>query len=116
MTVVQLWMAAVLLTGPNPPSLSWSFRTGVAGCPRHRYKPPLSSEYSCTSVAIIHLFTWRTSIHALRKSINIVAMPMDYMLLRHFKKGMFNGGIGAVAYSYLLCTLGSIYHTLRAIM
>ena len=30
-TAVRLWMAAVLPTGLNPPSLSWSFHAYVTG-------------------------------------------------------------------------------------
>ena len=67
--VVRLWMAAVLLTGPNLPLLSWSFRAaGVAG----------ANDFK--------------SIHALRQNINTVAMLTSDALLRHFSKGMYHAG------------------------
>ena len=66
------------------------------------YKALFANKSSCASVsvAITHPENEFKSIHALHKNINTVAMLMGDALLRHFRKGMYHGGIGGCMYSY----------------
>ena len=50
-------------------------------------------------------------VHALRRNINAVTMPMCDVLLRHFSKTMLYTKSIPVAYSYLLYTLDAIIYS-----
>ena len=67
-------------------------------------KALFTDKSSCTSVAITHLANEFKSIHALCKNINTVATLTGDTLLRHFRKGMYHGGIGS-------CTLLSLMYS-----
>ena len=69
------------------------------------YKALFANKSSCVSasVAIMHLANEFKNIHALHKTINTVAMLM-HDVLRHFRKGMYHGGIGS-------CTLLSLMYS-----
>ena len=70
------------------------------------YKALFTNTSSCASasVAIAHPTNEFKSIHALHKNINAVAMLMGDALLRHFRKGMYQSGIGD-------CTLLSLMYS-----
>ena len=70
------------------------------------YKALFANKSSCTnaSVAITHPASKFKGIHALRKNINAVTMLTSDVLLRHFRKGMHQGGIGS-------CTLLSLMYS-----
>ena len=70
------------------------------------YKALFTDKSSCASasIAITHPTNEFKSIHALRKNINAVAMLTGNVLLRHFRKGMYHGGIGS-------CTLLSLMYS-----
>ena len=69
------------------------------------YKALFTNKVSCagTRVAITLLVNEFKSIQALHKNINAVAMLTGDALLRHFRKGMYHGGIGTLI--TILCTL-----------
>ena len=81
------------------------------------YKALFADKSSCASasVAITHPANEYKSIHALRKNINTAAMLLltGDALLRHFRKGMYHGGIGSCA---LLSLMYSWCDTMRAVM
>ena len=68
------------------------------------YKALFTNKSSCTSasIAITHLANEFKSVHALRKNINTVAMLMNDTLLRHFRTGMYHGGIGSCTLVFLV--------------
>ena len=70
------------------------------------FKALFANKSSCvsTSIAITHPANEFKSIHALRKSINMVAMLTGDALLHHFRKGMYHSRIGS-------CTLLSLMYS-----
>ena len=70
------------------------------------YKALFTDKSSCASasIAITHPVNGFKSIRALHKNNNAVAMLTGNMLLRHFGKGLYHGGIGS-------CTLLSLMYS-----
>ena len=61
------------------------------------YEALFNNKWSCTSasVAITYPAGWQASFRVFMHYafINVVAMPTGDALLRHFRKGMYHGGI-----------------------
>ena len=96
---VQLWMAAVLLTGLNPPSLAWSFPMGIARVS----KTSLQTSTSKLNWAARTWVYWRMSLSVFIHYVRILVQLPCWSVTRHFGKLMFHGGIGG-------CTLISLLH------